>query len=92
MPPEESCTFTIRVQPRSSKNAVELQSDGTLKLWITAPPVDGEANSAVCGLLAKRLKIAPSLVSIVSGEKGRTKRIRVTNISEAQALDLLRTS
>ena len=90
MPPEASCILNIRVQPRSSKNAVEIQSDGVLKVWTTAPPVEGEANSAVCGYLAKKLKLAGSKVSVISGDKGRSKRIHIEGLGESEALARLR--
>ena len=89
MPPEASCVFNIRVQPRSSKNAVELQPDGTLKVWTTAPPVEGEANAAVCAFLAKKLKLAPSRVTVVTGDKGRNKRIQIDGLDESAARERL---
>lgn len=86
MPPEASCIFDVRVQPRSSRNSAELTADGSLKVWTTAPPVEGEANTAVCALLAKRLKIAPSRISVVSGDKGRQKRIQFEGLSREEVL------
>lgn len=89
MPPEASCTFDVKVQPRSSRNAVEVQSDGGLKVWTTAPPVEGEANAAVCGFLAKKLKLAPSRVTIVSGEKGRKKRVHIQGLDAFAVNEIL---
>jgi len=51
--------------------------DGRLKIAVTAPPVDGEANAAVIELLAKQLGIARSAVAVIAGETSRRKTVRV---------------
>ena len=81
--------LTIRVVPRSSQNKVAVLADGSLKVWTTAPPVDGEANRALCDLIAKRLKIAKTRVAVESGESGRDKKIRIESMSTAEALEIL---
>ena len=43
---------------------------------MTAPPVDGKANAALCGLLARTAGIAPSRVSVVRGLTARDKVVR----------------
>jgi len=78
--------LTVRLTPRASRDAVALQPDGTLAVRVTAPPVDGRANEALCRLLARELGIAPSRVSLIRGHKGRTKVVRV------EGLDLERIS
>lgn len=75
----------LRVQPRSSQSKVVVDGDG-LKVYTNAPPVDGEANAAVIQLLSKVLKVSKSSVLIVSGETGRTKRIKVEGMSNEQIL------
>ena len=52
--------------------------------------MEGEANSAVCGYLAKKLKLAGSKVSVISGDKGRSKRIHIEGLGESEALARLR--
>lgn len=56
--------------------------DGVLQAKVTAPPVDGRANKALCKLIAKRVGVAPSRVSVVRGEKSREKVVRVEGIDE----------
>lgn len=73
-------TFAIRVSPRASKNAVGGVHDGALKIAVTAPPVDGEANEAIVKLLSKRLGVAKRAITIVSGATGRDKRVAVEGI------------
>ncbi len=64
--------------------------DGVLQAKVTAPPVDGRANKALCGLIAKRLRVAPSRVSVVRGEKSREKVVRVEGIDQATLREALR--
>ncbi len=54
--------------------------DGVLQAKVTAPPVDGKANRALCRLIAKRVGVAPSRVRVVRGEKSREKVVRVEGI------------
>lgn len=51
--------------------------------------VDGKANKALCGLIAKRLRVAPSRVSVVRGEKSREKVVRVEGIDEVTLSEAL---
>jgi len=72
----------VRVIPRSSRDAIGGERDGTLLVRLTAPPVDGAANRALVRFLATTLRVAPSAVRIVSGEKGRIKTVFVAGIDE----------
>lgn len=77
----------VRVTPRAAKSRLEVMDDGTLRVYVTAPPIDGEANAAVCELVAKRLGLAKSKVSVESGHSSRTKSLRIDGLeaSEIQA-------
>lgn len=79
----------VRVQPRSSKNQVDGITNGSLKVKLNSPPVDGAANDALVELLSKLLKIRKSAISIDSGEKSRNKRVFVEGVSLAQAQEAL---
>lgn len=67
----------VRVQPRASRNAVLGEHDGAVKIALTAPPVDGEANAALVAFLAKHLGVARRDVEIVQGATGRSKLVAV---------------
>jgi uncharacterized protein YggU (UPF0235/DUF167 family) len=56
---------------------------GAVVIRVTAPPVDGRANDALCRLIAKAARVAPSKVSIVGGHTARDKRVRVEGVGEA---------
>ncbi len=75
----------VRVQPKSSRNGHCVGPDGKLRVSITAPPVDGEANKAVVKYLADALGVAKSRVTLVAGEKGREKTLAVAGCSAAEA-------
>ena len=89
-PRPEDAIISVRVTPRSSKNQALVDTDGSLKVWVTAAPVEGEANKAVCDFLAERLKIAKSRVSIVSGDASRVKRISITGMDREEVISQLR--
>jgi len=82
-------SFAVRVSPRASRNAIEGEHQGALKVRVTAPPVDDRANDAVLSLLAERLNVPISAVRIVSGEKSKTKRIEIAGVTRAQVLALV---
>ena len=80
--------FNVKVVPRASRSELVGEQDGTLRVRIAAPPVDGAANEELIRLLAKTLEVKPSSVTIVSGQASRVKKIAVTGITakELQAL------
>jgi len=82
-------TIEILVQPRASRDKIGPMHDGRIKIAVTAPPVDGEANAAVIALLAKRLGVARSSVEIVAGASGRRKTIKLANVTQQQIVELI---
>jgi uncharacterized protein (TIGR00251 family) len=76
-------TFDVLVQPRASRAKLGPVHDGRLKVAVTSPPVDGEANAAVIELVAKSLGVAKSAVEVVAGASSRRKTLRVAGVSRA---------
>ena len=67
-----------RVIPRAKKTKiVEILADGTLKIKLKAPPIDGKANKELVRFLSKEFSVAKSKIVIVRGEKGRNKVIEI---------------
>jgi hypothetical protein len=64
--------INVRVMPRAKKNKV-VEEAGRLKVYLTAPPVEGRANEALVELLAEHFKVKKSQITIVRGEKSRDK-------------------
>jgi len=82
-------TFAVKVQPRARKSAVTGELDGVLKLALTAPPVEGQANQACIELLASLLKVPRSSVTIASGHNSRKKVIRVAGLTAEAVLGMI---
>ena len=80
--------FAVRVAPRASRDAIEGEHAGALKVRLTAPPVEGRANEALRRFLAEELDVPVSAVRIISGEASRTKRVSITGVSPTQILAL----
>lgn len=84
-----SFVFAVRVTPRASRDAIEGEYQGALKVRLTAPPVEDRANDSLRRLLAARLNVAVSAVRIVGGEKNRNKRVSVVGVTRAQVVSLV---
>jgi uncharacterized protein len=81
-------TFDVLVQPRASRAKIGPVHDDRLKIAVTSPPVDGEANAAVIELLAKRLGVAKGAVAVIAGASSRRKTVRVIGVSRTQIEEL----
>ena len=79
----EGALVRLRVQPRASRDEIVAWQDDALRVRVSAPPVEGEANIAVRRLLARALGVAPSTVEVIRGERSRDKLVRVTGLSLA---------
>jgi uncharacterized protein len=73
----------VRLQPRARRDEVVGERGGAVAIRVTAPPVDGNANDALCRLIAKAAGVAPSKVTIVRGHGSRDKVVRVDGIDAA---------
>ena len=81
---EGGVEIDVLVVPRSSRNQIVGEHEGRLKIQLNAPPVDGEANAALVEMMAKTFGLKRRDVSIVSGETGRRKRVRLNGTSRAE--------
>ena len=76
----------VAVIPRAASDTVGPFVDGTLRVRVTRPPADGEANRAVLRLVARALGVAPSRLELVAGARGRRKRIRIIGLADDELL------
>jgi uncharacterized protein len=72
----------VRLTPRGGRDAlegIESRADGraVLKARVRAAPFEGEANDALCRLLARSLDVAPRDVTIATGATARVKRVQI---------------
>jgi uncharacterized protein YggU (UPF0235/DUF167 family) len=85
----DGVTIAVRLTPRGGRDAIDgtdTLSDGNvvLKARVRAAPAEGEANEALCRLLARALGVPPGKVAIAGGATSRLKRVKV--VGDAQAL------
>src|SRR5438105_12563986 len=77
-------SFQVKVHPRAKKNGITGALGEALKLSLTAPPVEGQANEACIEFFARLLKVPRSSITIASGQSSRLKVIRITGITAAE--------
>ncbi|MDH2997550.1 YggU family protein [Pasteurellaceae bacterium LFhippo2] len=65
----------IFLQPKASRDQIVGLHDGELKIAITAPPVDGQANAHLLKYLSKQFKVPKSSIVLEKGELQRHKQI-----------------
>jgi len=82
--------LTCRVHPNAPHNRIEKIQDDQLIVRLNSPPVEGKANKALIKLLAKTLHVAPSRLSLIQGDKSRTKVIAVQDMTPEQVQNMLR--
>lgn len=78
----EGLMLTVRLTPKGGRDAIdgiETLSDGrnVLKARVRAAPTEGEANEALCRLIAKILDIPPRDVTLIAGATARIKRLSI---------------
>jgi uncharacterized protein len=73
--------ITISVVPRSSRCEIAGIHNNSLRIKLTSPPVDNEANIQCCVFIAKLLGIAKGQISIVHGKTARRKVVRIEGVS-----------
>jgi len=71
----------VRVIPRASRPGLGGMRDGALLVRLSAPPVEGAANAQLIQVLAKALDVPKRHVTIVAGERGRVKRVKVEGMT-----------
>ena len=75
----------LRVRPRARREGLKRRADGGMQIDVVAPPEDGKANAAVCGLIARTLGVARGRVTVVLGQTARAKVVEVEGMSEGEA-------
>lgn len=72
----------VRVQPKASSNQVVDFRDGTLRVRVTAPPVDGKANAAVVDVVTRFLGVPRTDARIIKGATSRDKVLEIGTVEE----------
>ncbi|MDQ1239843.1 MAG: uncharacterized protein QG577_2029 [Thermodesulfobacteriota bacterium] len=79
-PHKQGVVLSVKVIPGSSRAALSLDKPDVLTVRLTAPPVEGKANKELIRVLAKKLHLAASNVTIISGETSRTKAVLIRDM------------
>lgn len=69
--------LAVYVQPRASRDEIAGPHGDALRIRVTAPPVDGEANAALCRFVAGLCGVPRGAVTVASGDTGRRKTLRI---------------
>ena len=78
----QGAAITVKVQPRARKTeVVGLLADGTIKIKVAAPPVNGAANKALVAFLSQTLSLPANQIDIIAGETSEHKLISLVGIS-----------
>ena len=77
-------TLSVHAQPGAGRSAVVGRHGDALKVRVAAPPEGGRANEVLARLLAETLGVPAANVALVSGDKSRNKRFRVTGVDAAE--------
>jgi len=75
---KEALVLRLYIQPKASRDQIVGLHGDELKVAITAPPVDGQANAHLQKFIAKQFRVAKSQVVIEKGELGRHKQVRIS--------------
>ena len=79
-----ACHLPVILSPRAKANALVGLHGEDLKIKIAAPPAEGAANAALVKFLAGLLNLNPNNFSLVAGQRGRRKIIRIESLTEAE--------
>jgi hypothetical protein len=85
----DQARIKVRLQPRASRDELIGFRDGVLRVRVCAAPVDGEANRALCRLIARRAGVATSSVEVIGGQRARNKTVRVAGMGDQELLAAL---
>ena len=82
-------TLTVQVVANAAADQIMGRHGGALKVRVRAKAIKGQANHAVCRLIAQELGIAASSVSIKSGARAKLKVLNLEDVDEARLADYL---
>ena len=86
-----STRLPLRVKASARRDEVVAIRDGVLFIRVTAPAVDGRANESMRRLVANRLGVPKSAITIIKGHRSRDKVIEIDGVDESTVLAALTT-
>lgn len=77
---EDGVRLHLYVQPGGKKSEVLGEHDGSLKIRVKAPPVEGKANAAVIDFVASIFSVPRARVSLLRGQQSRLKVVAIDGL------------
>jgi hypothetical protein len=74
-------SLALTVVPRSSRDEVTGLAGETIRIRLTAPPVEGRANEALLSFLVRQLDVPHSALRITAGSTSRHKTVAVDGLT-----------
>jgi hypothetical protein len=81
---DDGIELSVIVVPRSSRCEIAGIHNNALRIKLTSPPVDNEANVQCCDFIAKQLGIAKRQVLIIRGNTSRKKVVKIAGVTESE--------
>lgn len=81
--------FKVQVVPRSSRSEVAGEHNGSLRVRVSSPPVEGAANKELIQVLARAFNVSRSAVNILSGQNSRLKQVSIAGVNSSALSGLL---
>lgn len=79
----------VKAVPGASRDQIAGLLGDRLKIRIAAPPEDGKANAAICGVLARALDVGVRNIVIEHGSSGPEKLVRAKGVARVLAETLV---
>jgi uncharacterized protein len=79
----DGAILSVRVITRAARTEIAGTRQDSLLIRLNAAPVEGAANLELLSFLARAFGVARSHLTLISGEKGRAKRVRVMGVTAA---------
>ncbi|HEX21147.1 MAG TPA: YggU family protein [Actinobacteria bacterium] len=88
-PTKGGVIITVWLQPRAARAKIIGLYNDSLKIAVTAPPLEGQANRQCLKILAKTLRIPPSSLKIIAGDTSRRKQIFISGVDCSDFIDII---
>ena len=85
----DQARITVHVHPNAARSQIAGFRDEVLHIKVTAPPVEGRANTELVELLSDVLQVRRSNVTIERGASGRRKIVAVSGLTREQIIRVL---
>jgi len=77
---KDGIVIEVKVETRASKKGIAGVLDDVLKVKLTAPPVEGEANEQLIGVIAEAAGVRKGSVRIVRGRSSKRKTVEIKGV------------